>query len=136
VARGITGAPGGMLMRRLVTAAPDSPRAAEVVRAFLADRFGRAAAIVDRAADRGEVPAGTDGRAVIELLGAPFYLRLLATGDPIDEPFAGRVAAATAAATRAGAFTPAAVAAGAVSGSSGSPADRRTRGGATGRWGR
>jgi AcrR family transcriptional regulator len=100
VARGITGAPGGVLMRRLVTAAPDNPRAAEVVRAFVADRFGRAAAVIERAEARGDVPPGTDARAVIELLGAPFYLRLLVTGDPIDEEFALRVAAAGAAVAR------------------------------------
>jgi AcrR family transcriptional regulator len=105
VGRGITGSPGGPLVRRLAAAAPLNPRAAEVVRAFVAERFARAASVIERAETRGDVPPGTDALAVIELVGAPFYLRLLVTGDPIDDAFARRLATAGAAAARSGAFS-------------------------------
>lgn len=105
VRQGMTGEP-GELVRALAAAAPRNQRAAQIVRGFFAERFGLAAAVVDRAVARGDLPQGTDARAAIEFLGAPFFLRMLVIGEPIDEAFAGRAAAAGAAALRAGAFTP------------------------------
>jgi AcrR family transcriptional regulator len=103
VRSGMTGEPGD-LVTALAAAAPRNPRAAQVVRGFFAERFGLAEVVVGRAVARGEAPAGTDARAAIEFLGAPFFLRRLVVGEPIDEQFARRVAAAGAAAVRAGAF--------------------------------
>ena len=78
-----------------------------MVRAFLAERFGLAAAVVDQAIARGELPEDTDARAALEFVGAPFFRRLLVVGEPSDEEFARRPAAAAAAALRAGVFSPA-----------------------------
>ncbi|HZM81778.1 MAG TPA: TetR/AcrR family transcriptional regulator [Candidatus Limnocylindrales bacterium] len=100
----ITGQAGGKVMTALAVAATRSERAAEVLRGFLRERFKKAEIIVTRAVERGELPKNIDGIAVIETLGAPFYLRLLVTADPIDVTFSQRAAAAAAAAARAGVF--------------------------------
>lgn len=105
VRRGMTGEP-GELITALATSAPRNPRAAQVVRGFLAERFRLAEAVVDHAIARGELPQGTDAGAAIEVLGAPLFLRLLVVDEPIDEEFARRTAAATTAALRAGVFEP------------------------------
>ncbi|MEU8262362.1 TetR/AcrR family transcriptional regulator [Micromonospora sp. NPDC048999] len=106
VRRGMTGEP-GELITALAAAAPRNPRAAQIVRGFFAERFGLAKAVVDHAVARGELPQDTDAPAAIEVLGAPFFLRMLVIDEPIDEEFARRTAAAAAAALRAGVFSPA-----------------------------
>jgi len=90
----------------LAAAAPRNERAGEVIRGFFNERFGLAQAIVERAVARRDLPHGTDARAAIEMLGAPFFLRLLVTRAPIDNAFARRTAAAAVAALRAGVFSP------------------------------
>jgi AcrR family transcriptional regulator len=100
----ITGRTGGKMMAVLAAGATRSERAAGVLRGFLKLRFRQAEIIVRRAVERGELTKDIDGIAVIETLGAPFYLRLLVTADPIDITFSRRAAAAAAAAARAGAF--------------------------------
>jgi AcrR family transcriptional regulator len=105
VRRGMTGEP-GELITALAAAGPRNPRAAQVVRGFFAERFGLAETIVEHAIARGELPSGTDARAAIEFVGAPFFLRLLVVDKPIDDAFARRAAAAVVAALRAGAFGP------------------------------
>lgn len=105
IRRGMAGEPGDLVMG-LAAAAPRNERAAQVVRGFFLERFGLAESIVDHAVARGELPAGTDARAAIETIGAPFFLRLLVTRAPIDEAFARRAAAVGAVALRAGLFSP------------------------------
>lgn len=98
----ITGRVAGKVARALASSRSD--RGAHVLRGFLRQRFEQAAVIVERAVQRGELRRDIDGIGVIETLGAPFYLRLLVTADPIDVPFSQRAAAAAAAAARAGVF--------------------------------
>lgn len=100
----ISGQAGGKVVAALAAAAARSQRAGEVLRGFLRQRFQQAEIIVRRAADRGELSEDIDGLGVIETLGAPFYLRLLVTSEPIDVTFSQRAAAAAAAAARAGVF--------------------------------
>ncbi len=52
---------------------------------FWSARFGEASRLVERAEARGEIAAGTDPGLVIELLVAPLYMRLLATGMPLAD---------------------------------------------------
>jgi AcrR family transcriptional regulator len=62
----------------------------EVVHArdqFWSTRLEPARAIVARAVARGELPAGADAEALLELLIGPAYLRTLVTGRPRDAGF-------------------------------------------------
>lgn len=56
-------------------------RAARVT--FFNERFSRSRVVIDRAILRGELPAGTDARAMLEDVASPIYFRLFVSGDPI-----------------------------------------------------
>nr|WP_241833260.1 TetR/AcrR family transcriptional regulator [Streptomyces caatingaensis] len=87
-----------------IAAAFQSDRAAVALRAFYDERFGRCAPLVERAVARGEVPAGTDARAVARAVSAPLYFRLFVTREPLDEAATGQAVTAALAAARAGAY--------------------------------
>ncbi|MFE5793971.1 TetR/AcrR family transcriptional regulator [Streptomyces sp. NPDC056503] len=53
--------------------------------AFWAERFSRGAAIVDRAVARGELPADTDARLLLEDACSPAYFRLLISGETLTD---------------------------------------------------
>ncbi|MFI5705043.1 TetR/AcrR family transcriptional regulator [Streptomyces xanthochromogenes] len=94
----------GALFKAVIAAATCDDRAAGALRRFYATRIEEWAPCVTRAAERGEVPSGTDAREVIRAVSAPLYYRFLVTGDPLDEPSADRAALAAGAAARAGAY--------------------------------
>ncbi|MEV0380760.1 TetR/AcrR family transcriptional regulator [Nonomuraea sp. NPDC050643] len=71
------------------------------------DRLVRAEPVVTRAVERGELPAGTEPAELIKTLAAPIYLRLLMTGEPVDDDTAEQAVRVTLAAARAGALRPA-----------------------------
>jgi AcrR family transcriptional regulator len=77
------------------------PEVAEVKRNLIAERHRLAAPIVERAIQRGELPADTDPHELIELVAAPIYYRLLVTGEPIDRAVGDRAALAALAAAHA-----------------------------------
>ncbi|WP_443058018.1 TetR/AcrR family transcriptional regulator C-terminal ligand-binding domain-containing protein [Streptomyces sp. KLMMK] len=87
-----------------IAAAFQSERAAEALRAFYAERFARCAPLVERAAARGEVPAGTDHGSLARAVSAPLFFRLFITREPLDDTVAGQAADAALAAARAGVF--------------------------------
>jgi AcrR family transcriptional regulator len=87
----------------IVAAAVQSPAAREVLTRFLAGRAATMTVIVDRAMERGEVPAGTDGADIIRTVTALIYYRLFIAGEPAGEEVADSAAAIAAAAARAGA---------------------------------
>ena len=72
---------------------------------FWATRLAAISVIVDRAADRGEIPRSTDAAEFMHALAAPLYYRLLVTREPVSERDADQAAAAALAAARAGVFT-------------------------------
>lgn len=53
--------------------------------AFWAERYRRGAAITERAAERGELPRGTDARLLLEDACSPVYYRLLITGETVTD---------------------------------------------------
>ncbi|MFI9408558.1 TetR/AcrR family transcriptional regulator [Nocardia gamkensis] len=59
-------------------------------RRFWTDRFELIAPVITRAIERGELPADTDPRAVLETLSAPLYFRVLVGERPIDDAFITR----------------------------------------------
>jgi AcrR family transcriptional regulator len=64
----------------------------------------RAAAVIERAVERGELPAGTDPAAVLRALIAPVYFRLTVTAEPVDQAAADQAAQVALTAARAGVF--------------------------------
>ncbi|BCJ62160.1 TetR/AcrR family transcriptional regulator [Micromonospora endophytica] len=89
----------------LIAASFRSEQAAAALRSFWADRYDRCAAIVHRAVDRREIPAGTDPRRLLVAATAPLYHELLLLRTLPDPRLAEQAAHATATAARAGAFT-------------------------------
>jgi hypothetical protein len=87
----------------IVAAAVQSPAARQVLTRFLAGRTATMTVIVDRAVQRGEVPAGTDAAGIIRTVTALIYYRLFIAGEQAGEDLADSAAAIAAAAARAGA---------------------------------
>jgi AcrR family transcriptional regulator len=95
---------GAATVRAMVAGAQRSQIVHGIVTTFWAERTEQAGAIVRRAVERGQLPAGTSPAAVIRQLGAPLYHQLLVTLEPLDSGSAERAAAAAVAAARAGVF--------------------------------
>jgi AcrR family transcriptional regulator len=73
----------------------------EVLSRFIATRIATMAVIVQRAAQRGELPDGVDGAEVLQIVTAQIYYRLFIVGEQPSRAIADRAAAvAAAAATR------------------------------------
>lgn len=72
------------LFRAVVAAATMDDSAAAALHRFYDTRLNEWTPCVEAAIARGEVPAGTDPRAVLSAVSAPLYYRSLASGDPID----------------------------------------------------
>jgi AcrR family transcriptional regulator len=70
---------------------PDSKLVASV-RQFWAVRFGLLGTMVERAIERGELPADTDPKLLIEGLLGGIYLRVLVTREPLDDAVLVRLA--------------------------------------------
>ncbi|WP_237162879.1 MULTISPECIES: TetR/AcrR family transcriptional regulator [Mycobacteriaceae] len=56
---------------------------------FWEERFRRSGAVVERAMTRGEIPPGTDPRAVLEMAAGPVYFRVLFTADAVTPDYLG-----------------------------------------------
>jgi AcrR family transcriptional regulator len=89
-------------MDAVTSATVHDPAAREVLSCPIMARIRRAAAVVDEAIARGEIPADTDADDVIRMLAAPFYYRTYVSGEPLTDDLPERVAAAVTAAVRAG----------------------------------
>jgi AcrR family transcriptional regulator len=88
----------------MVAAAVQNPAAREVLSRFQASRTAQVTVIIDRAIQRGELPAGTNAAGVIGIGTALIYYRLFVAGEPASQDLADSAAAAAAAAARAGAL--------------------------------
>jgi AcrR family transcriptional regulator len=75
------------MARAVAAQAPHDSRLAAANRRFWDERLALDGVIVERAIERGEIAAGTQPRRVIESLLGPIHLRLLLTGEPIDDSF-------------------------------------------------
>jgi AcrR family transcriptional regulator len=86
----------------IVAAAAEDPGARDTLARFVAARAAMMAVIVNRAAEHGEVPPGTDAAEVTQIVTAQLYYRLITAGEPLSQEVADRAAAIAAAAARAG----------------------------------
>ncbi|WP_459548177.1 TetR/AcrR family transcriptional regulator [Nocardia sp. X0981] len=94
----------GRLFRAVIAAATCDDTAGAALRKFYDVRLGEWACCITDAITRGEIPGGTDPRAVLTAVSGPLYYRLLASGDPLGEYAARSAAAAAATAAAAGVF--------------------------------
>ncbi|WP_106403312.1 TetR/AcrR family transcriptional regulator [Actinocorallia populi] len=104
--KSLTSPTGQAILAAMSTGAARLPELAAARHHVFQDRFARAAPVITRAVERGELPVGTDPVALLQTLAAPVYLRLLLTGDPVDEATADQAARVALAAALAGAFVP------------------------------
>ena len=95
---------GAAITRALLAGAATSPEIRYLMQEYWASRLAAISVIIDRAIDRGELPAGTGPEAVMRAVAAPLYYKLLATGEPITRLDADQAAAAALAAARARVF--------------------------------
>ena len=79
------------MARAVAAQAPHDSRLAAANERFWDERLALDGVIVERAIERGEVAAGTDPRQVIESVLGPIHLRLLLTGEHIDDSLLERV---------------------------------------------
>jgi AcrR family transcriptional regulator len=92
---------GSQRSKSLVAASSTSDELAAGMHSFWAERLDLSATIIQRAVERGELPADADANLIIETLIGPLWVRLLLTGEPVDDDLADRVAGlVTAGATR------------------------------------
>jgi AcrR family transcriptional regulator len=96
---------GAAITRALVVGGLTSTEIAGLMSQFWAGRLAAIGVIVDRAAQRGQLPADTDPAALMHAMVAPLYYELLVTQVPVTEQDADRGAAAAIAAARAGVFS-------------------------------
>ncbi|WP_369196103.1 TetR/AcrR family transcriptional regulator [Streptomyces djakartensis] len=104
VQRTLTDPRQGPLFKALIAAATGDTKTAAALHRFYDVRVREWAPCVRQAADRGEVPEGTDPHEVIRAVSAPLYYHLLISGGRLDEALAVRAAEAAATAARAGVF--------------------------------
>jgi AcrR family transcriptional regulator len=94
----------GALFRAVIAAAACDERTAAALRRFYEVRVDEWAPCVEQAVARGELPAGTDARAVVRAVSAPLYYGLLTSGVVPDAAAAERAARAAHAAAAGGVY--------------------------------
>ncbi|MFI1577978.1 TetR/AcrR family transcriptional regulator [Embleya sp. NPDC020630] len=94
----------GPIARALVAAAVRDPTTGAALHGFLVGRLAQAEVVVQRAVERGELPAGTDAGEVVRTAVGALYYRLFITREPVDTDQARRAADAAETAARAGVF--------------------------------
>ncbi|WP_193047953.1 TetR/AcrR family transcriptional regulator [Mycolicibacterium baixiangningiae] len=80
----LNGGVGRELAAIVLTAGLRSAQLGEAARHYFDHQATRAAPVVDRAIDRGELPAGTDANALFATIRAQLFYPMVTTGDPID----------------------------------------------------
>jgi AcrR family transcriptional regulator len=104
ILRTLTGPASGALVRAVFGGAGDSSAVNDLLHRFWLARSTLVRPVVERAVQRGQLPAGTDADEVIKHVGAPLYYRLLVLAEPLTPEAARLAAAATAVAAHAGVF--------------------------------
>jgi AcrR family transcriptional regulator len=79
----VLGSPQGQAL--LALSASQHPDAVAARRSLFQQRFDLARVIFDRAVSRGEFPRRADPMVLLEALIAPLYLRVLVTGEPLED---------------------------------------------------
>jgi AcrR family transcriptional regulator len=83
---------GARRTRTIIAAAASSDELATAVHSFWAHRLTLCAPIIERAIARDEIPDTVDANLIIEAVVGPIWLRLLVTGEPIDDNLTNDIA--------------------------------------------
>ena len=83
--------PLGRALAQTMVGQADDAEIGRIADEFWSTRFARTAAIVERSVGRGELPADTDPRLVIELVVAAVWFRSIVTRAPVDDHFVDTV---------------------------------------------
>jgi len=100
----VTSPTGRMIFTAVYSDAARIPGISDVRRELFEYGPRRAAVVIDRAIERGELPEHTDPAPVMRALVAPIYFQLTVTGEPVDEAAADQASQIAFAAARAGIF--------------------------------
>jgi AcrR family transcriptional regulator len=92
VAANIGSDPGARRSLSIVAAAAASEDLTTALHTFWAERLALTVPIVDRAIERGELPPSSDANLIVEAVIGPIWIRLLLTGEVIDDNLADRIA--------------------------------------------
>ena len=86
------GSDSGAVFTALLGQAQHDPEFSSVLQTrFLAEQRRRDHLPLERAVERGQLPADLDTEAEVDQLVGPIYYRVLVTGDPVDEAFTDRL---------------------------------------------
>lgn len=77
----------GEALIRTMASCTDDDDTARVRRQFWNARFDECRALVERAKNRGELPASADNRLLLEVFISPVHFRLLLSREPVDTAF-------------------------------------------------
>lgn len=98
----LNGGVGRQIVAMVLTAGLRSADLSEATRRYFEHQALRAFPTIDRAVNRGELPAGCDANALLATFRAPLFYRMVTTGDPIDEDSITLAASVALTAARAG----------------------------------
>ena len=84
-------APTGRALARLALTMDDTAQAGAVQRQFWTSRLTRAAVVIQRGIDRGDLPPHTDLELLLEALGGPLHVRILQRGMPAERDYVSRL---------------------------------------------
>jgi len=101
----LNGGVGRQVAALVLTAGLRSAQLREATRRYFDHQALRATPTVNRAIDRGELPANTDANALLTTFRAPLFYRMVTTGDPIDEDLIAQAARVALMAARAGSLS-------------------------------
>jgi AcrR family transcriptional regulator len=88
----LTRSDAGAVFKALIGQAQHDPAFAASLRArYLDEQRRRDSLPLERATERGQLPAGLDTAAEVDQLVGPIYHRVLVTGDSVDEAFTDRL---------------------------------------------
>ncbi len=96
----------GAVFRAVIAAAACDEGCARALHGFYRTRLAEWAPVAERAAARGELPAGTDPLELLRAVSAPLYYRFAVTREELTAADAERAVTAALAAAAAGAYIP------------------------------
>ncbi|MFB9428366.1 TetR/AcrR family transcriptional regulator [Streptoalloteichus tenebrarius] len=82
---------GSSLIHAALSPSEDEAQFEQARREFWSARLGRAAVLVHRGVERGDLPGGTDAELVLEAIAGPIQLRVLLRNEPVDRGHVTRI---------------------------------------------